>query len=89
MKPVQLPETDSVRELAEFWDAHDVTDFMSVLEEPPEPVSVPPAGREVSVRLNNDELEAARRIATSKGMELSSLIRQWTIEQLRREDVPS
>ena len=89
MKPVQLPQTDSVRELAEFWDTHDVTDFMADLEEPPEPVFGPRSEREVPVRLNHDELEAAKKLANSKGMEISSLIRQWTIEQLRREDVLS
>ena len=33
MKQRGIPETDSIRELAEFWDTHDVTDFNGELEE--------------------------------------------------------
>jgi hypothetical protein len=27
MKPPKLPQTDSIEELAKFWDAHDLIDF--------------------------------------------------------------
>jgi len=30
---MKLPKTDSIRELAEFWDSHDVTDFADELVE--------------------------------------------------------
>jgi hypothetical protein len=33
-----LPTTDSIQELAAFWQHHDVTDFESELEEVTEPV---------------------------------------------------
>ena len=36
----QLPKTDSIDELAEFWDTHDLTDFEEELEEVPEPVFI-------------------------------------------------
>jgi hypothetical protein len=39
MKP-RLPIADSIMELAEFWDLHDLTDFESELEEVSEPVFV-------------------------------------------------
>jgi virulence-associated protein VapD len=39
-KKVKLPETDSIRELAEFFDSHDMTDFEGELEEITEPVFV-------------------------------------------------
>ncbi len=29
----QIPQTDSIRELAHFWDTHDLTDFDDQLEE--------------------------------------------------------
>lgn len=38
MNSQRLPQTDSIRELAEFWDKHDLTDFESELEEVVEPV---------------------------------------------------
>jgi hypothetical protein len=34
----KLPETDSIEELAEFWDTHDLTDFEDQLEQVTEPV---------------------------------------------------
>lgn len=34
----RLPATDSVRELASFWDTHDLTDFDNQLEVVAEPV---------------------------------------------------
>ena len=39
MRRQRIPQTDSIRELAEFWDTHDVTDFDDELEEVTEPVS--------------------------------------------------
>jgi hypothetical protein len=38
MKKRKPPKTDSVLELAEFWDTHDLTDFEEELEEVHEPV---------------------------------------------------
>jgi hypothetical protein len=34
----KLPETDSIKALAEFWQMHDVTDFEDALVEVTEPV---------------------------------------------------
>ena len=38
MKHSKLPSTDSIQELAQFWDTHDLTDFEEELEEVTEPV---------------------------------------------------
>jgi hypothetical protein len=38
MKKSKLPKTDSIQELAAFWDTHDLTDFEDELEEVAEPV---------------------------------------------------
>ncbi len=40
MKKSKLPKTDSIQELAVFWDSHDLTDFEDELEEVTEPVFV-------------------------------------------------
>ena len=40
MKTSKLPRTDSIQELARFWDTHDLTDFDDELEEVTEPVFV-------------------------------------------------
>jgi hypothetical protein len=38
MKGPALPKTDSIEELARFWDSHEVTEFEDQLEEVKEPV---------------------------------------------------
>ena len=38
MKQKKIPQTDSIEELAQFWDLHDLTDFEDELEEIDEPV---------------------------------------------------
>ena len=38
MSVIQIPQTDSIAELAQFWDSHSVTDFEDQLEEVTEPV---------------------------------------------------
>ena len=40
MKKQKLPKTDSVEELAAFWDTHDLTDFEEELEAVTESVFV-------------------------------------------------
>ena len=32
IKQASIPQTDSIEELAKFWDTHDVTDFEDALE---------------------------------------------------------
>lgn len=40
MSKPKIPSTDSVEELARFWDTHDATDFEDEVEEVTEPVFV-------------------------------------------------
>jgi hypothetical protein len=77
---MKLPETDSIRELAEFWDNHDVTDFADELAEVSERVFAHrPA---VTVPLTAGELKAVRELAASRGVDEAALIRSWVQEKL-------
>jgi hypothetical protein len=38
MKTEHLPKNDSIQELAQFWDSHDLTAFQDELEEVTEPI---------------------------------------------------
>jgi hypothetical protein len=38
MKKSKIPKTDSIQQLAKFWDTHDLTDFADELGEVAEPV---------------------------------------------------
>ncbi len=76
-----IPQTDSIQELAKFWDSHDLTDFESELVEVTEPVferSTP-----VVVHLESREAVAITELAKGKGVTPDSLIQEWVREKLR------
>ena len=77
-----LPDTDSVEELAGFWDHHDLTDFEDDLEEVSEPVFVRAKGASVSIELQPAEAQHLRKIARSKGVRETTALRQWILERL-------
>ena len=80
MKTEALPQTDSIQELAQFWDTHDVTAFEDELEEVREPVferhSV------IALQLKSAEAEAVRKLAEAKGVADVELIRGWVREKI-------
>ena len=80
MKSEKLPETDSIQELAQFWDTHDLSDFEEELEE----VTEPTFERDMTLmlRLESSEAEAVKRMAASKGVTDVNLIHQWVQEKI-------
>jgi len=77
----KIPTTDSIQELATFWQRHDVTDFEDDLEEVPRPVFQ--RAYVVGVPLRGDEHQAVRDAATSRGLDEAALIHEWVKERLR------
>ena len=75
-----LPQTDSIQELAQFWDSHELTDFEDQLEEVSEPVFKREST--VHIALRSGEIEAVTEIANSKGIKSTELIREWIIERI-------
>src|SRR5437867_3335064 len=84
MKKSKLPKTDSIQELAEFWDTHDLTDFEDELEEVAEPVFV--RGAAIKVPLESREVEAVEQMAQAKGVSREELIRTWVLQRLARRN---
>ena len=80
MKTQHLPKTDSIQELAQFWDTHDLTDFEDELEEVTDRVFEP--STVIPLNLESDEAEAVRRIAEAKGIADAELIRGWVREKI-------
>ena len=75
----KIPQTDSIQELAQFWDVHDLTDFEEQLEE----VSGTVFERStVKIHLESDEVETIRKLASLKGVSHANLIREWIIERI-------
>ena len=80
MKTRGLPQTDSIQELARFWDTHDLTDFEDQLEEVTQPVFE--RQTVIPLSLESAEAEAVRKIAKSKGVREAELIRRWVREKI-------
>ena len=80
MKTEALPQTDSIQELAHFWDTHDVTDFEDELEEVTEPVFE--RRTVIALDLESAEAEAVKKLARSKGIADAELIRGWVREKI-------
>jgi len=80
MNSQQLPQTDSLQELAQFWDNHDITDFEDELEEVGEPVFE--RATDITVHLETDAADAIRAMAQVRGVADSELIREWVLERI-------
>lgn len=76
----QLPETDSIEELAHFWDKHDLTQFEDELVEVTEPIFERDTA--VTIQLLPDEAEAIKQMALSQGIPDTVLIHRWVREKL-------
>ena len=84
MSSPRIPDTDSVEELAQFWDTHEITDFEDQLQEVAEPVFVPEESATVPIKLNATDVKALKRIAESEGVRETTLLRRWVLEHLRK-----
>jgi len=78
---MKIPDTDSIRELADFWDTHEVTAFDDQLEEVTDAVFTR-ARNGVTVPLSGDERAVIRKIAASRGVDEVALIHEWVQEKL-------
>jgi hypothetical protein len=85
MKKNNLPKTDSIQKLAEFWDSHDLTDFEDDLEDVAKPVFVRGVRvAEIKIPLKSGEAKAVERIAQAKGLSREELVRGWVLKQIAR-----
>ena len=73
MNRTKMPQTDSIQELAHFWDTHDLTDFEDELEEASEPIfELLP---QLLVPLDPKELKALSVLAKSRDTSPVNLVR--------------
>ena len=82
MKKPKLPKTDSIQELAAFWDTHDLIDFEEDLEEVARPVFVRRTA--IKVPLESREAKAVEQLARAKGVSREELLRGWVVQRLAR-----
>ena len=85
MKPKKIPQTDSIQELAEFWDTHDLTDFEDELEEGHDSVFQPG----VTVPLTRKDAEIVNAIAKARDISPRALIHEWISEHIEGLSKPA
>jgi|SRR5579863_1434798 predicted DNA binding CopG/RHH family protein len=81
----RIPDFASREEEAEWWDTHDVTDYLDELQ----PVKVHMSrtlSEGVQVRFDPETMAALRQRAREQGIGSSSLIRMWVLEKLRSDE---
>ena len=83
MSVSKIPRTDSIEELARFWDTHDLTDFEDELEEVSGPVFHRRREGELRIHLRPEDRKAIETIARSQGTDLQALILSWILEKLK------
>lgn len=77
LKPI--PEFKSYKEEAEFWDTHDTTEYFDMENA----YMVTPKKTEVlTVKLSDSDKTALKRIAHTKRLSSSALVRSWIVEHI-------
>jgi predicted DNA binding CopG/RHH family protein len=74
-----IPKTDSIQELAKFWDSHDLTEFDDELIEITEPVFIKETVMEI--HLPSNEANTVKKMASSQGISVADLIHRWVLEK--------
>ena len=81
----KFPQSDSIKELAEFWDNHDLTDFEDQLEEVTQVVFEREPETVMKLHLQPQEAQTVKRLAETKGIPQETLLQEWIIEKLHEQ----
>lgn len=84
-KTNKIPKFKSLAEEADFWDTHDVTDYLSEMTPVSLKVSLGEPKEEVlTVRLQSQLKVRLTNIAKDLGVNTSTLARMWLIEKIKQ-----
>ena len=78
----RIPKFATRQEEAEFWDTHDLTDYLDELETVEVKFGDNLSGR-VSIHLDADSLSKVCELAGEKGISPAALMRTWVMEHLK------
>lgn len=82
-KKIDIPTTDSIHELAEFWDSHDVTDFQDELEEVSENIFEKESNQtSILFALDANDLPVLKKNAKKMGMNEVELVNFWIHQKI-------
>lgn len=90
----RIPHFNREEEEAEFWSTHSLMDYIDETE--PEHLTLDPElqkkirqkarlKKRITLRLDHEQIEAAKEIAEEKGLPYQTLIRVWIVEGIKRE----
>jgi len=97
-KLTEIPVFQTEKETAEFFDTHSAEEFWHLLK-PARPLKMPPeqaariheryeqrkAKAAISLRLEQEQIEKAKRIAARKSIGYQTQLRLWIAEGIERE----
>ncbi|MDX6530695.1 MAG: hypothetical protein QOH41_2985 [Blastocatellia bacterium] len=84
----EFPRFSSEKELAQWTDSHDTSEYMDDLEVVAKEIPIrrtPLVNETLGLLLNPNELDAIKRVAERKGVPYRTLIQTWLIEKLQQE----
>ena len=82
----RIPDLKTREEAREFWDTHDLTDYLEDLEPVEEEIFIRPKEKQiVSIRMERHLVEILKELAARRGLPYSALVRSWILERLRQE----
>jgi predicted phosphatase len=84
IKPKEpIPQFKNTREEAEFWDTHDVGEYLNDFNRVDVELQLEkPKEENIVVRVQKPIKDRLERIARRKGLNISSLTRMWIMEKL-------
>jgi len=83
MKKIRIPKTDSIKELAHFFETHDMGDCETELAEVHEvtgPIAIP--RNSILVHLEPRQAAAVKKLAKAKSVSEEELVREWILQRL-------
>jgi hypothetical protein len=81
----RIPSFASRDEEAEFWDTHDITEFVGVELHPVEVTIGGELAERLTIRLDQQDRAELNRRAKAIGVGPSTLVRMWVKERLKQE----
>jgi predicted DNA binding CopG/RHH family protein len=82
----KIPRFKSIEEEQRFWETHSVVDYLDELKVTEEIVfERPPLKRNFQMRLDDETIKKLKKLAKTKGVDVSKMIRGWIKEHLDKE----
>lgn len=83
----KLPDFSKMtnKEIAVFWESHDVSEFWADMAETDERFIDARPKKSISIRIDEDSLDDLKVVAKKKGLGYQTLMRMWVKERLDTE----